>query len=94
MGLVPNEFKPIFWDADINSLDKEKHKQYIIERILEFGDEKEYRWMFKNYTDEEIVDVVKKSRRISRKTATMMANFYNIPGEEIRCLKEQSYLKP
>lgn len=93
MGSIPHEFKPIFWDTDIDSLDKEKHKKYIIERILEFGDENEYRWMFKNYTDEEIIDVVKKSRRISRKTATMIANFYNIPKEEIRCLKEPSILK-
>lgn len=82
------ELKYLFWDTDFESLDYKKHKKYIIERILEFGDEKAYKWMFKTYKDEEIIDVVKKSKNISRKTAVMMSNFYNIPKEEITCLKE------
>ena len=94
MSSVPEKFKPIFWDTSLDSLDTKEHKRYIIERILEFGDEEAYRWMFANYSDEDIIDTVKKSRRISRKTAIMMANFYKIPKEEIRCLKEPSILKP
>jgi hypothetical protein len=94
MNSVPKKFKSIFWDTNLDSLDAEKHKRYIIERILEFGDEEAYRWMFTNYSSEEIIEVVKKSRRISRKTAVMMANLYDIPKEEIKCLREPSPLKP
>lgn len=93
MNSVPKEFKPIFWDTSLDSLDVEKHKRYIIERILEFGGKEAYRWMFANYSSEEIIEVVKKSRRISRKTAVMMANFYDIPKEKIRCLQEPSILR-
>ena len=76
------------------SLDTEKHKRYIIERVLEFGDEDAYCWLFATYTDEEIAAVVKSSRRISPRTAVMMANFYDIPWEELVCLRSASLPRP
>ncbi|WP_074591997.1 hypothetical protein [Thermoanaerobacter thermohydrosulfuricus] len=33
--------------------------------------------MFANYSDKDIIDTVKKSRKILCKTAVIMANFYN-----------------
>jgi hypothetical protein len=37
---VPAALRKLFWDANIETLDTEKHKVYIIERVLEFGDRK------------------------------------------------------
>lgn len=84
---VPVRFYPLFWDTVPQNLDTEKHKTCIIERVLEFGDEDAYRWLFVTYSDEEIAAVVRTSRRISPRTAGMMANFYGIPREEIACLR-------
>lgn len=94
MASVPAALRPLFWDANIEALDTEKHKTYIIERVLEFGDEKAYRWLFNTYTNRDIIAVTKKSRRLSRPTAVMMANFYNLPEGEIRCLQKPSSLAP
>ena len=94
MAPVPERFRVLFWDAKLESLDTEKHRKYIIERLLEYGDEDAYCWMFANYTDEEITEVVRTSRRISPKTAVMMANFYNVPWEEIVCLRSMFPPKP
>lgn len=88
--MVPSSLRAFFWDADVATLDVNKHKTYIIERLLEFGDEDAYRWLFSTFTDADIVAVVKKSRRISPRTAAMMMNFYRIPEEELRCLKPAS----
>jgi hypothetical protein len=84
---VPVRFHTLFWNTVPQSLDTEKHKTCIIERVLEFGDEDAYRWLFATYADEEIVAVVKASRRITPRTADMLANFYGIPREEIACLR-------
>ncbi|WP_269456767.1 DUF6922 domain-containing protein [Thermanaeromonas toyohensis] len=43
MASVPVRFRSLFWDTVPESLDTEKHKRYIIERVLEFGDEDAYR---------------------------------------------------
>ncbi|MGQ9512424.1 DUF6922 domain-containing protein [Thermodesulfitimonas sp.] len=94
MAPVPARFRAFFWDTDPEKLDLKRHKTYIIERLLEFGDEEAYRWLFRHYPEEEIKTVVKKSRRISRRTAVMMANFYAIPEGEVRCLRAASVLPP
>jgi hypothetical protein len=87
---IPSFLKPFFWDTDVSKLDLQKHKKYIIERILEYGDIKEVRWLFSNFEKEDIVEVLKKSRRISVKTGNY---FYiilklNEPKENFECLKK------
>ena len=39
----------LFWDVDPKDIDEEKHSTYIIERIMEFGNDAEVRWMWKRY---------------------------------------------
>lgn len=87
---VPAQFRVLFWDTDLEAIDVEKHKIYIIERLLDFGDEDAYRWLFKVYSDTAIITVIRESRRITPQTAMMMANFYGLPQEELRCLKTAS----
>ena len=78
--------KPIFWDLDSEKLDLKKNSFQIIDRILEWGDFPQVRWMFKTYSKKEIIEVVKKSRQLSLKSANFWAMYYNIPKNEVRCL--------
>ncbi|MGE5588822.1 MAG: hypothetical protein ACM3ZO_11510 [Clostridia bacterium] len=39
-----------------------------------------------HYTDEQRLEVVKNSRRLSRNTARLWQNYDNLPGEDVRCL--------
>ncbi|SHG43622.1 hypothetical protein SAMN02745221_00214 [Thermosyntropha lipolytica DSM 11003] len=82
---IPYDFKSIFWDTAIQDLDLKKHRKYIIERILNFGDLEHFSWLLKNYTPEEIIDEVKTNRQINKKSAILVANFFNIDKEEIFC---------
>ena len=41
MKLIHNFLKKYFWDVDFPSLNKKNHSEFIIERILEYGDKKE-----------------------------------------------------
>ncbi len=63
-----------FWDTDVSNLDIDRHKTYIVERLLEFGDLDGLEWLDKTYQKSEIQKVIKKSGRISAKTA----NFFNL----------------
>jgi len=60
--------KPLFWDADWSKIDLEKHKTYVIERVLELGDPDAVRWLFSVYSDAEIKSVLETSRNISTKS--------------------------
>lgn len=52
----------LFWDVDPKKIDSKKHARYIIERILEFGNDEEVRWMWTYYSSELIRDVVENRR--------------------------------
>ena len=55
----------LFWDVDVKTIQLKKHARYIIERIIDFGNDEEVRWLWRTYPLNLIRDVVKKSRAIS-----------------------------
>jgi len=61
--------RSLFWDIEPDRLDLQRNKEYVIERILELGDERAVRWLFSKYPRSEIIKVLASSRRISRKSA-------------------------
>ncbi len=52
----------LFWDTDPKKLDLQKNAKYIIERIMDFGNEDEARWMRQYYPKSLLAEVVKTSR--------------------------------
>ena len=68
MSMVQGMPAHLFWDTDPEQLDPERHRAYIIERVLEHGNDKDAEWMLRRYARPVIVEVVKKSRRLSPKS--------------------------
>lgn len=89
---VPNtpDFRPLFWDTDIGTIDLQKNKEQVIQRILNFGNERTYQWLFQTYSVDDVISVVKHDKNVSPRSAIMIANYYNIPKEEIACLNNAS----
>ncbi|MEK7169578.1 MAG: hypothetical protein AAB377_02970 [Patescibacteria group bacterium] len=58
-----------FWDTNPDKLDFKTNKKYIIERILEMGDEEAVRRLFGIFSKKDILEVVGNNRRISPKSA-------------------------
>ena len=56
--MTPLQNKSLFWDTDVRKLNPVAHKQYIIERILRFGDWEDYKWLRASYPEEEIKQVL------------------------------------
>jgi len=40
----------LFWDVDPKTIDPKKNARYVIERILDFGNGKEVKWMWQHYS--------------------------------------------
>jgi hypothetical protein len=58
----------LFWDVDPKTIDPEKNATYVIERILDFGNDKEVKWMWDYYDHDLIRQVVTKSRVLHEKS--------------------------
>ena len=63
--------RSLFWDTKSENIDKDKNKRYIIERVLEFGDDKEVKMIFREYDRDDIFNVAHNSRSLSPKTRAL-----------------------
>jgi len=61
----------LFWDVDPKTIDPKKHAQYVIERILQLGNDNEVRWMYRTYPRRRLQSVVNHSRAIDGPTRAL-----------------------
>ena len=61
----------LFWDVNPKTIDPKKHAFYIIERILEFGNDKEIAWMYGIYSSRLLRNVIKGSRVLHPQTKAL-----------------------
>ncbi len=75
----PNQslFNNLFWDIDIQSLDIQGNRNFIIQRLLEKGNNETLKWVFKNYSIPTIKFVVQNSPNLSEKTRNFWQTFFN-----------------
>ncbi len=88
MKLLPKFLKKYFWDVNFSELSKENYSSFIIERILEYGDERAVKWMKKNFNISEIKNVICKSKNLSQKSANFWQFMFNLKRDKILCLKK------
>lgn len=85
--------KKLFWDSDFEQLDLEKHKKYIIERVLERG----YYWMqFKeminHYGRNEVIRIIKELPWLTDLTMNFCRLYFDIPYKEMRCYTKKQLM--
>ena len=61
----------LFWDVNPNKINTKKNAQYIIERVLDFGNDKEVQWLWNFYKKELLKKVVEKSRSLMPQTKNL-----------------------
>ena len=88
MNSLPRFLKKYFWDVEFSDIDKKGNSRFIIERILEYGDKKTVRWLFKNYSLKEIKGVIYKTRFLSHRSLFFWTIFLNLNKNKVKCLKK------
>ncbi len=66
--MLPLKFKKYFWDCAFNSLEWQEHKTYISERLMNYGNNNDIKWLKKKLSLDEIICIVQKSKNIDKKT--------------------------
>ena len=61
----------LFWDTDPKKIDLQKNAQYVIERVLDFGNDKEVKWLWKFYDKKLLKKVVTNSRSLRPKSKAL-----------------------
>jgi len=86
--------KSLFWDVKFDILDIEKNADFIIERVLSFGDIKDYKLMRKIYDFGKIKKAAIKANYPNKKTINFWSIIFDIPINSFLCIKKLSMSKP
>lgn len=68
----------LFWDTPI-----EKHKRYVVERVVTRGFLQDFYILTKLYSTEDIKDSLRKSRELDPKTVNFCSQYFHIPKSEL-----------
>lgn len=66
----------LFWDAE--SVNIEQHADYIIAKVLDFGDEKDVKRLREIYSDDELINVIRTRKGLLPITKRFWSVYFNI----------------
>jgi hypothetical protein len=84
----------LFWDTNPNLLSAEKDAQFIIGRVLDFGNLKEWRLTERLYGKEKIIKVAIDHIFTDPRSANFWALVLSIPANKIKCTRNPSLKIP
>ena len=77
--------KHLFWDVDISTLDFEKHKEYIVQRVLEYGVMKDFVQLINYFSLNQVKDIAINLRSLDDRTLNFISTITNTPLQDFRC---------
>lgn len=78
----------LFWDVDLKNVDLAKHKKFIIERILSFGDKDDFKWAVDFYGKDLIKNIfMENSEKFDLKSQNFFNIYFNL--SKPKCTKKQ-----
>ncbi len=88
--MIPPHVRPLFWDTDVGRFDPISYPMYTIERVLEHGDEADVAWLLRVFTRQQIQEVLRTDRRLSRRSAGFWALVFDLPAGDVTALRSES----
>lgn len=77
----------MFWDVDITTIDLQKHKKSVIERIATRGRWDEFQAMLLFYGKPTVCEVLLNARWLDKRTLAFCSAIFKTPVTEFRCYK-------
>lgn len=94
MGKTPSLKKTLFWDVDTEKLDLEKNAQFIIGRVLDFGDLDEWKAIKEFYGLKKIREAARKHVFSDFRSPNFWALILKIPINDLKCTRNPSLNLP
>ncbi len=88
MIALPEYLRRYFWDVSFEKIDLAKRRVFVLNRILEYGDETAVAWMRDRFHPREGEEVLTHFRGLSPRSANYWALIYDINRSKVRCLQK------
>jgi len=77
----------LFWDVDVQTIDLNKHKASVIERVVIRGRWDEFKEILDFYGKNTVKSVLLNARWLDKRTLSFCSAIFQIPETEFRCYK-------
>ena len=84
----PKLNKVLFWDIEPRQIDYQKHRLFVIERVLKYGDINDWREVKRYYGREDLVNNVLRIRNFDKKTCNFLSIIFDLPKKKFLCTKK------
>lgn len=88
--VIPSHFSRYFWDVHLEDVDVQEHQIFIIERLLNEGDQATLAWVLDTYSPHQIKLAVMTSRNLNRLTARYWQVYFELKEDDMRCFGASS----
>ena len=75
----------IFWDVDFGAIDWEKHRRFVIQRVISKGSLEDWKKIIEFYGPEKVKKALTRERYLDKKTLNFSSYYFQVPKEEFRC---------
>ena len=89
----PKLSKRVFWDIDFNSLDYEKDRFYIIERVMNYGLWDDFLEVAKFYGRETLRVEIVKSAYLKKDVLNFLCLYLKLKPSEFKCYKQRQSME-
>jgi len=86
---IANFSSGLFWDINPETLDCDKHINYIVRRVLEVGTLADWNLLCQQLSLPGIVKIAQKLRSIDKKSLNFLSVVSRIPQEQFRCCTQK-----
>lgn len=80
--------KTLFWDVDIKKINEWEKPDFIVGRVLDFGNIQEWKTIKNLYSVKKIKETAKKHIFPDARNANFWSIVLNIPFKELRCTRK------
>lgn len=91
-----NQHKPdlsnqAFWDVDMNNIDYDKHARFVVEKVVERGNFKDFKELRQFYGDKKIKEEVVNAKWLGDKEIFFCCAIFGLKPQDFKCyIKKQS----
>jgi hypothetical protein len=75
----------LFWETDKNAVNKDCNPEYIIEKVLMYGNLNDWYLLIEKFGKDKIIKKALIIRYLDLKTLNFLSCIFNIPKEQFRC---------
>jgi hypothetical protein len=84
----------LFWDCDIDVLDFDADKMFVMERVFTRGRESDEREVFRYYGADSVKATVVKIKYLDGKTLSYLSVILELPKRRFKCYRKSLSKKP